>query len=285
MEHFKEYLPYQSSMVRMDDNPLTYIMSTPNLDTTGHWWVGVLAWFNFELEYQKGHDNTVADVLSQVTTQLDPDTVKSILNGVTLWMVHQAVVHDPAMVEGDQCLEQELCVTTGHALVEMHVTDQAEAQREDLILSAVSDMLKAQKQTDLKVLLAEHTSSKEGKLILQNQQNFMIHWGPCTYAQCPKVRLKISCSLWSPRPIMLPLWVGATEMQVIKGVTYLVFVVGVLLVARYDQPDTAVYQVLHMLLAAWEPFVQRSFTPNCCHCSDGPLACGLCQHRDNHGAE
>ena len=49
--------------------------------------------------------------------------MKSILNGVTLGMVHQAEVHDPAMVEGDQCLEQEVCVTTGHALVEMHVTD------------------------------------------------------------------------------------------------------------------------------------------------------------------
>ena len=28
MEHFKEYLPYQSFLVRMDNNPLTYIMST-----------------------------------------------------------------------------------------------------------------------------------------------------------------------------------------------------------------------------------------------------------------
>ena len=35
-EHFKEYLPYQSLLVRMDNNPLTYIMMTPNLDATGH---------------------------------------------------------------------------------------------------------------------------------------------------------------------------------------------------------------------------------------------------------
>ena len=47
-----------------------YIMSTPNLDVTGHQWVGALAQFDLELEYQKGHDNTVADILSQVTTQL-----------------------------------------------------------------------------------------------------------------------------------------------------------------------------------------------------------------------
>ena len=35
-EHFKEYLPYQPFLVKMDNNPLTYIMMTPNLDATGH---------------------------------------------------------------------------------------------------------------------------------------------------------------------------------------------------------------------------------------------------------
>ena len=62
---------------------------------------------------------------------MDPETVKSILDGVTLGMAHQAEVHDPAMVEGNQCLEQEACVTAGCTLVEMHVTNWAEAQRED----------------------------------------------------------------------------------------------------------------------------------------------------------
>ena len=57
----------------------------------------------------------------------------------------------------------------------MHVPDWAKAQREDQKLSTVLDWLKAQKQTDLKALLAEHTSSEEGTLILCNQQNFNIH--------------------------------------------------------------------------------------------------------------
>ena len=52
MEHFKEYLPYQPFLVKTYNNPLTYIMMTPNLDATGHWWVGALAQFNFELQYQ-----------------------------------------------------------------------------------------------------------------------------------------------------------------------------------------------------------------------------------------
>ena len=33
-EHFKEYQPYQSFLGRMDNNLLTYIMMTPNLDAT-----------------------------------------------------------------------------------------------------------------------------------------------------------------------------------------------------------------------------------------------------------
>ena len=53
-EHFQEYLPYQPFLVRTDNNPLTYIMTTCNLDATGHQWVGALARFNFQLEYQKG---------------------------------------------------------------------------------------------------------------------------------------------------------------------------------------------------------------------------------------
>ena len=53
-EHFKEYLLYQPFLVKTDNNPLMYIMTTPNLDATGHQWVGALVKFNFQLEYQIG---------------------------------------------------------------------------------------------------------------------------------------------------------------------------------------------------------------------------------------
>ena len=159
-------------------------MTTPNFNAMGHWWVGALAQFNFELEYQKGHDNTVADTLSQVTTQLDPDTVRSILNGVTLRTACQSEVHNPTVVKGDHHLEQEVHVTAGCTLVQMHITDWAEAQKGDLMLSTVLHWLKAQKKTDLKALLAEHACSKEGQVILQNWQNFIIHQGPLT-VPCP----------------------------------------------------------------------------------------------------
>ena len=48
-EHFKEYLTYSPFMVQMDNNPLTYMLTTPNLDATRHQWISALASFQFEL--------------------------------------------------------------------------------------------------------------------------------------------------------------------------------------------------------------------------------------------
>ena len=66
LEHFREYLAYTPFMVKMDNNPLTYILTTPNLDATSHRWVGALASFEFELEYQKGLENRAANTLSHI---------------------------------------------------------------------------------------------------------------------------------------------------------------------------------------------------------------------------
>ena len=55
-EHFKEYLAYAPFTVHTDNNPLTYVLTTPNLDATGHQWVGALASYEFSLEYQKGSE-------------------------------------------------------------------------------------------------------------------------------------------------------------------------------------------------------------------------------------
>ena len=107
-----------------------------------------------------GYDNTMADVLNWVITQLDPDMVRSILNGIALGAAHWDEVDNPAVVECDCSFKQEVHVATGHTLIQMHVTDWAESQREDPMLDTVLDWRKAKKKIDLKVLLAEHTSSK-----------------------------------------------------------------------------------------------------------------------------
>ena len=54
----------------------------PNLDATGYWWVGALASFQFELEYQKGANNGAADALSWVPISHSQETIQSLQEGV-----------------------------------------------------------------------------------------------------------------------------------------------------------------------------------------------------------
>ena len=80
-EQFREYLKYQPFTVRTDNNPLTYILTTPNLDALGHRWVAALARYNIKLEYLKGADNKIADTLSRLPPEkLDEHTVAELLN-------------------------------------------------------------------------------------------------------------------------------------------------------------------------------------------------------------
>ena len=119
-----------------------------------------------------------------VTTQWQMHLAELLLNwtqtqwdqsshGVTLGSAYQAKVHDPAVVEGWLLLgARGMCHATGCALVQMHVTDWAEAQKEDPMLSAVLNWLKAQKKTDLKALLAEHTSKWRRSVNLTESAEF-----------------------------------------------------------------------------------------------------------------
>ena len=64
-----------------------------------------------------------------MTTCFNLEAVRSILDGLTLGATHKAEGYDPAVVEGDCGMEKEVCVTAGQVLVDMHVTDWAEAQK------------------------------------------------------------------------------------------------------------------------------------------------------------
>ena len=47
-------------------------MTTLNLDAIGHQWVATMARYNMTIEYLKGTDNKVADLMSRVPEWLDP---------------------------------------------------------------------------------------------------------------------------------------------------------------------------------------------------------------------
>ena len=63
---FQEYLYSNTFTVHSNNNPLTYILTTTKLDTTGHWWITKLAKFNITIHYHLGKSNIDADALSRI---------------------------------------------------------------------------------------------------------------------------------------------------------------------------------------------------------------------------
>ena len=118
-EQFREYLQYQPFLVCTDNNPLTYVMTTPNLDAVGHRWVAAMAGYNFDIEYIHGTDNKVANALSRVGGQLDEEAVKELLdqgairellNQTVHYSVPRAKANDPRVVEEHEKAEGEIII-------------------------------------------------------------------------------------------------------------------------------------------------------------------------------
>ena len=55
-----------------DNNPLTYILTTAELDATGQRWVASLANYNYKIFYRSGKLNVEADALSRIPWENTP---------------------------------------------------------------------------------------------------------------------------------------------------------------------------------------------------------------------
>ena len=188
-------------------------------------------------------------MLSQTTTHLSLKAVRSILDGVSLGATHRAEGHDPAVVEGDYGLEKEVYVTAGQVLIDMHLTDWANTQREDPVLNAVLDWLEAQKKMDLKTLLRDHASVVDGQLVWRNRQNFVIHQKALYLCMTPK---------GESENLMLFMVPKVHRVATLNGYHWdaghqshdHTFTAGVLLVAWDGQPDATSYLKLYTLSTA-----------------------------------
>ena len=163
-EQFHEYLsPYGKNrnefVVHTDNNPLTYIFSSANLDAAGQRWVAHLTSYNFSLEYQKGKDNTVADFLSWMNERLPEEEVQEYLNKIPYPGV-KAVLDNaimPIKEHAEQGVQpnsdcQEVCqeetVEARPArLATTNVTDWKLEQKEDTVLYQVVKHLRAPHET------------------------------------------------------------------------------------------------------------------------------------------
>ena len=163
-EQFQEYLsPYGKNrnefVVHTDNNPLTYIFSSANLDAARQRWVARLASYNFYLEYQKGKDNTAADFLSQMNERLPKEEVQEYLNQIPYPGVK--AVLDNAITPIEEHAEQgvrptphcqgnsqeEAIVARPTRLATTNVTDWKQEQKEDPVLYQVAKHLRVPRET------------------------------------------------------------------------------------------------------------------------------------------
>ena len=157
MEQFHEYLsPYGRNqnefVVRTDNNPLTYIFSSANLDAAGQCWVACLTSYNFSLEYQKGKDNTKADFLSQMNKCLPEEEVQEYLNKIPYPGV-KAVLNN-AIMPIEECAEQGVWPTPD--CQEVCQEEMVGAQPARLATTNVTDWKLEQKEDPVLYQLAKH---------------------------------------------------------------------------------------------------------------------------------
>ena len=196
-EHFKEYLAYVPILVQTDNNPLTYVLTTPNLDAMGHRWVDALASFEFTFEYQRGADNGAADALSQVPICHDCKTVRSLLEGAIMGAtdMSEAEASKELLCEHVH-LENEAHVQAAK-LALMHVVDWGEAQEADTVLATCRIWLCTCKDTPfpkrdalLKKYLGDNMDTEEGCALFCVRNSLVLSKGLLYVSTTPKGEAK-----------------------------------------------------------------------------------------------
>ena len=192
-EHFKEYLAYLPFVVQTDNNLLIYMLTMPNLDATGHRWVGVLASFQFELEYQKGTDNGATDALSWVPISHSRETVQSLLEGVIVRVADRGKAKaSEELLKEHEHLSQEARVQAVK-LEPMHIVDWEEAQEADAALDMCckwlhlrKDMPLPQQDTFLKECLGAEAEMEQGKMFFLIHNSLILNKGLIYMSTTPK---------------------------------------------------------------------------------------------------
>ena len=191
MEHFKECLAYAPFVVKMGNNPLTYVLTTPNLETIGHRWVSTLASFEFTQEYQKGAENGAADALSWAPISHDCTTVRSLLEGTIIGAADRSKADaNEALLCKHVHLADEARVQAAR-LALMHVVNWEDAQGVGMVLAACRKWLKAHKDTPperrdalLKKYLGSQADTEKG------HNNLVLNKGLLYISMMPKEELE-----------------------------------------------------------------------------------------------
>ena len=190
-EQFREYLQYQPFLVCTDNNPLTYVMTTPNLDAVGHRWVAEMAGYNFEIEYVCGMDNKVADALSRVGERLDEEAIKELhdqgaikelLNDAVHYGIPRAKADNPTVVEehkkaeGEIIIQAQMLAETKKNYQNLADSQWVVTQHGNRAIRLIMDWLKRNKDDHrtLDQYLKHHVPDAERRIYATHQKDFVL---------------------------------------------------------------------------------------------------------------
>ena len=158
-------------------------MTTPNLDAIGHRWVATLAGYNMTIEYLKGADNKVADILSQVPQQLDPEAVTVLLNHAWTSDVPWAEPDDPRVMAEHHKVQEEVILRAQQMVRQdkhfqnLMNRDWVNTQMQDPVISQVIGWIersKTNKNTLDEFMRAKGVPEADRQLYAQRQSDFIL---------------------------------------------------------------------------------------------------------------
>ena len=190
-EQFREYLQYQPFLVCTDNNPLTYIMMTPNLDAVRHRWGAAMAGYNSEIKYIRRMDNKVADALSHVGGRLDEEAVKELLdqgaikellNHAMHYSIPRAEADDPRVVqehekaEGEIIIQARMLAETKRNYQNLADSQWVVARRGNRAIRLIMDWLRRKKDDNhtLDQYLKHHVPDAEHHIYAACQKDFVL---------------------------------------------------------------------------------------------------------------
>ena len=159
------------------------MMTTPNLDAIGHRWVAALAGYNMTIEYLKGADNKVADILSQVPQWLDPEAVTVLLNHAQTSDVPQAEADDPRIMAEHHKVKEEVIlwaqqmVRQDKCFQNLMNQDWVDTQMQDPVISQVIRWIRRPKTNENTLdefMRAKGVPEVDRQLYAQRQSDFIL---------------------------------------------------------------------------------------------------------------
>lgn len=165
--------------VLTDNNPLTYILTSPKLDATGQRWASALGQFNFDILYRAGFKNADADGLSRYPFDKESVTESQDTEENSLKIENEAVkaicstITVPPFIEIVPCKNiniVEALEDPGQVMAQVEFREIRKSQREDKVVDRW-------RRAVLDKKIPKNNLSKEDIVMRRYYKNFIMKRG------------------------------------------------------------------------------------------------------------